>query len=490
MPAQAVVENSLLTTRRGRLVLALACGAWFLDVVDMNITNIAMPSIRHELHFSVQNLQWLRSAYALTYGGFLLLGGRGADLIGRRSMFVAGTAGFGLSSLIGGAAGSQTMLVAARLAQGAGAAMMTPAALSILMTTFRDGGDRTKAIGAWSVTAPIAASLGVVLGGVLSQGPGWRWVFFVNLPVCLVLLVGVFGTLGREPRRARFRDIDCLGAVLVTGAMLVLIFALVRAPVGGWGSTSTILGLAGALALFVAFIANERHHPTPLFPVSILRIPGIAAADAVEVLAMAGSLGFVFFLTLYMQNVLDWSPIETGLAFLPSPACVVVTSGISTQLLPRLGARPLIVIGTALGAIGVFWLAQAPVRGSYASDVLPGLAVMSCGLGPIFVGIQAAANAGVPEHQAGLAAALVTSSFQLGGAIGLAIFSAIATSRTHHLLTEQAPLSQALTSGFHRAFIACCGFLVLGSIVATHTANTRGEPARTPEPARATESAG
>jgi MFS family permease len=201
-------------------------------------------------------------------------------------------------------------------------------------------------------------------------------------------------------------------------------------------------------------------------------------------------LGVVFFLTLYMQNVLGLSPIESGFAFLPSPACVVITSGLSTQLLPRVGARPLIATGTGLGAAGVFWLAQVPVHGSYAGDVLPGLAVMSCGLGPIFVGIQAAANAGVPEHQAGLAAALVTASLQLGGAIGLAIFSAIASSRTHHLLTDHAPLSQALTSGFHRAFIACCGFLVLATIVATRTSNTRGEPAQTSEPVVLTESAG
>jgi EmrB/QacA subfamily drug resistance transporter len=461
----------------------LVCLAAFLDVVDITIVNVALPSIRDELGFSVQNLQWVASGYLLTYGGLLLLGGRAADLLGRRWLLVAGTSLFGLSSLACAVAGSEGVLVGARLAQGMGAAMMTPAALSILTTSFPDGPDRHKAIGAWSATIPLASVLGVILGGVLSEGPGWRWVFLVNVPVCAIVIVGAFRLLDGDRRRAALRNFDAIGAVLVTAGMLLLVYALVEAPDVGWGDAQTIAELAGALALLTAFAVNERRHRNPLFPFSILRVEGLAAADATQVIANAGFFAMFFFLTLYMQTVLGYSPIEAGLAFIPVTLGVGLASGVATQLLSRTGTRPLIAAGTLLGAVGIFWLSQIPVDGSYLADILPGLAVMAVGLGAVFVGVTNGANAGVPPQQAGLVAALLNTAQQLGGALGIAIFSAIATSRTQDLLATGSPQPEALTEGLQSALAACSVFLLAAAAIAARATNTRGEPAPGPDTA-------
>jgi EmrB/QacA subfamily drug resistance transporter len=478
-------HQSFLATRRGRLTLALVCLAGFLDFIDTTIVNVALPSIREQLGFSVQNLQWTVSGYLLTYGGFLLLGGRAADLAGRRRMLIAGTSVFGLSSLAGGLAASEGMLIAARLFQGFGAAMMTPAALSILTISFAEGGDRVKAIGAWSATIPLASAIGVLAGGLLSQGPGWRWVFFVNLPACAVVLAGASRLLPTEQPRASRKDVEIIGAILPTVAALTLVYALVNAPDAGWGSARTIVELAGAVILVAAFVVWELQQRNPLFPISIFRIKGLAAADATQVIAQAGFYSMFFFLTLYMQTVLGLPPIVAGAAYIPVTIGVGIASGVSTQLLPRTGSRPLIVTGTFIGAVGVFWLSRIPAHGSYVANVLPGMVVMAFGLGAVFVGVQTAANAGVPEDKAGLAAALVTASSTLGGALGLAIFSAIATSRTSHLLAVHASQPEALTSGFRWALTACSLFLLAATVIALRTASTRGEevPALKPAPA-------
>ena len=468
-------SNPFLSTSRGKLTLALLCLAGFLDFVDTTIVNVALPSIKGPLHFSVQNLQWTVSGYLLTYGGFLLLGGRAADLLGRRRLLVTGTSLFGLSSLMAGLAGSSGMLVAARLTQGLGAAMMTPAALSTLTTSFSSGGDRVKALGAWSGTIPLASALGVLLGGLLAEGPGWRWVFFVNVPVSMVVIAGAFRLLdGTRPAIVR-TDFDALGAALSSGAALALVYGLVRAPAVGWASVQTIGLLVGAVVMVGAFVVHEMLDPNPLFPLSILQIKGVAAADVAQIIAQAGFLSMFFFVTLYMQTVLDLSPIQAGAAYIPVTLCVGLASGVSTKLLPRIGTRPLIVAGAMLGAIGVFWLSRISVHGSYVADVLPGLAVMALGLGAVFVGVQTAANAGVPPEQAGLAAALVTAGATLGGALGLAIFSAVATSQTHDLMALHVSQPEALTSGFRHALFACSVFLVAAAAIATRVTNTRGE---------------
>jgi EmrB/QacA subfamily drug resistance transporter len=459
--------TSLLSTRRGRLILLLLCAAGFLDFVDTTVVNVALPSIRHHLQFSVQSLQWIVSGYLLTYGGLLLLGGRAADLIGRRRLLVAGTTLFGMSSLAGGLAASAGMLVGSRFVQGIGAAMMTPAALSILTTTFSEPRDRVKAIGVWSGTIPLASAVGVLLGGLLSQGPGWRWVFFVNVPVTAIVIGSAFRLLERDDKKVALANFDAVGAVLSTAGMLLLVYALVNAPEVGWGSVRTIAELAGAALLLTSFVANEQRSHNPLVPLSIFRIPGIAAADATQVIAQAGFYSLFFFVTLYLQNVLRLTPIEAGAAYLPVTAAVGMSSGLATKLVARIGARPIIMAGTLLGAGGVYWLAHIPVHGSYIANVLPGLVVMALGLGGVFVGVQTAANAGVPAQQAGLAAALITASSTIGGALGLAIFSALATSRTTHQLAAHAPPAAALTSGFHVALTACGVFLVAATIIAS-----------------------
>jgi len=476
------VDNSLLSTRQGKLILALVCLAAFLDVIDTTIVNIALPSIREDIHFSVQNLQWIASGYLLTYGGFLLLGGRAADLLGRRRLFVAGTALFGASSLACGLAGSEGVLIGARLAQGLGAAMMTPAAVSILTTTFTQGKERTKAIGFWSATIPLGAVIGVLAGGGLTQSIGWRWVFFVNLPVCALVLTGAFRLLANDGKQAPTNDFDAVGAVLSTVGMLGVVYALVNAPTIGWGTTRTIGVLAGSLAVLGLFVVTELRHRNPLFPLSIFRIRGIAAADATQVIAQAGFYSMFFFVTLYMQSVLGFSPIEAGAAYIPVTIGVGVATGVATKLLPRTGSRPIIMAGALIGAVGVFWLAQIPVQGSYIADVLPGLMVMALGLGAIFVGVQTAANAGVPADKAGLAAALGTASGQLGSALGLAIFTAIATSHTQHLLDKHVTPTVALTSGFHYALVACGIFLVAAAVIASRATNAKHQPAQSIEP--------
>jgi len=472
-----ISDNSFLSTRRGKLTLGLVCLAGFLDFVDTTIVNVALPSIRHGLGFSVANLQWVIGGYLLTYGGLLLLGGRAADLLGRRRLLIAGTSLFALSSLTAGLAGSDTVMIVARLAQGLGAAMMTPAALSILTTSFPDGPDRVKSLGIWSATVPLASALGVTLGGVLSQGPGWRAVFLVNVPIAILVVVGALRLLDDDRQRAVAREFDLPGAALGTGGLLLLVYALVNASHVGWGTSRTIAEVVLAGMLLAAFVASEQRHRTPLVPFSIFRIEGLAAADATQVIAQAGFISMFFFITLYMQNVLGFSPIAAGTAYLPVTVGVGIAAGISTGLVARIGTRPIIVAGAVIGAGGVYWLSRIPVHGSYLTDLLPGLVVMALGLGAVMVGVQNAANAGVPADKAGLAAALITMSSTVGAALGLAILTAVATSRTSHLIAAHAGTANALTGGFHAALVACSVCLLGAAVIAARATNTRGQQA-------------
>src|SRR5919204_128201 len=319
------------------------------------------------------------------------------------------------------------------------------------------------------------------LGGLLSEGPGWRWVLFVNLPVVALSLVATFRLLPGERRRAPGREFDLQGALLATGGMLLLVFGLIRAPVVGWGSTETILELAGAAALLAAFAINELRHRNPLFPFSIFRVKGLVAADVTQLVAFAGFLTMFFFVTLYMQEVLQFSPIQAGMAYLPVTAAFAISAGISTQLIGRIGTRPVIVAGALIAAAGIYWLSRVPVHGSYAANVLPGLLTMPLGAGAVFVGATIAANAGVPAHQAGLAAALLNAARQVGSALGLAIFSAIATSRTHHLLASHTPRATALDAGYQRALFVSSIFVLAAAFIALRSSDTR-ETATTPIP--------
>jgi len=467
--------ESFLATRLGVLTLVLLCAVQFLDIVDGSIVNVALPSIQRSLHFSQQNLQWVASGYVLTYGGFLLLGGRAADLLGRRRVLVVGVLVFAFCSLAGGLAQNETTLIAARLLQGIGAALMAPAALSLVTTSFKEGVDRHKALGIWGGISGLGAAAGVFFGGVLSAGPGWRWVLFVNLPVCAVILFGAFRLLGSERPAGPRRSFDAPGAVMVTAGMLLLVYALIEAPQHGWGTSRTIGELATAGVILVAFLLNEGRSRDPLVPLSIFKVKGLAAADATQLIAFAGFYSMFFFLTLYMQNVLHWSPIRAGAAYLPVTAFLGVAATISPKLFARVGTRPVIVAGALLSTGGIYYLSRIPTQGNYLTDLLPGLAVMALGLGAIFVAATAAANAGVPANQAGLAAGLLNTSLQLGIALGLAVFSALATARTQHALSAHAAAPDALTSGYARALLASSVFLAAAALIGLRTTNSRGE---------------
>jgi predicted MFS family arabinose efflux permease len=397
-------------------------------------------------------------------------------------MLVTGTALFGLASLTGGLAQNSGMLVGARLAQGLGAALMAPAALSLLTTTFSYGTDRVKALGAWGAMAGISSIAGVALGGVITASLNWRWVLFVNLPVCAAVIAGASRLVVESKpqsfggKRFDLSHFDLPGAFLGTGGMLLLIFGLVRAPVDGWGASRTIGVLAGAAALLALFAFNEARSKNPLVPMAIFRIRGLPAADATQVIAMAGFYSMFYFLTLYMQNVLHFSPTRAGLAYVPVATMVAIAAGVGTVLITRTGTRPLIVGGAAIAAGGMFWLSRIPADGHYWTDLFPGLVIMALGLGGVFVGVQTASQAGVPPRLAGLASALINASFQVGAALGLAIFTAVATSWTNTLEAAHVARAAALTDGFHRALLLSSIFVLAAALIALRTANTRGEP--------------
>jgi EmrB/QacA subfamily drug resistance transporter len=488
-PAAGAVDQapatSSLSSRRGVAILALLSLVQFMDILDASILNIALPSIKNDLGFTQQGLQWVVNAYILAYGGFLLLGGRMADLLGRRLVLVTGLVVFASASLTGGLAHSSSLLVGARFVQGLGAAMLSPAALSSLTSTFRTTRDRNTALGVWAAVSGIGGAVGVLFGGLLTEGPGWRWVFFVNVPFSAVALVGAFALLREERMRARLASFDALGAVLVTGGMLLLVHGLVKAPDVGWGSARTIAELATAGLILAAFVVNELRVREPLVPLSILRLNGVGVADATQLLAVAGFLPMFFFLTLYMQTVLDYSPIQAGAAYLPLTGGFIVAAAVSSQLFARIGTKPVIVVGAVVASGGLYWLSRIPVDGSYVSDILPGLLVASIGLGGLFTGVTTAANAGVGEERAGLAAGLLNTAQQLGAALGLAILSALATAHTRSLLDAgHVGFAQAVTHGYQRALAVGAVFVLAAAGVALLTRNTRATtPAVAEEPA-------
>jgi EmrB/QacA subfamily drug resistance transporter len=446
----------------------------FLDIADSAIVNVALPSIQHSLGFSQQNLQWVASGYILTYGGFLLLGGRLGDLLGRRRMLLTGLAVFAAASLTAGLANSAGLLVAARLVQGIGAALMAPAALSELTTTFREGKDRNTALGAWGAISGMAAAAGVFLGGVLSQGPGWRWIFFVNPPICVMVAAGALALLAKD-RGARTRGaaFDSQGAALVTGGMLLLVYGLVRAPVAGWGSLQTVLTLIGSAGLLTAFARNELRSRDPLLPFAILRVKGLVAADLTQLIAFAGFFSMFFYATLYMQEVLHYSPLKAGAAYLPITAGFAVAGGVASQLVTRIGTRPVVVAGCLIAAAGIYFVSKVPLQGSYVTDLLPGFLVMSLGAGSVFVSVTAAANAGVPSDKAGLAAGLLNSSQQIGSALGLAILSAVAITRTDDLIAAHVSHVVAADAGYHRALLVGGILMAAAAVLALRIGNTR-----------------
>jgi EmrB/QacA subfamily drug resistance transporter len=471
----AVTDTRLvLRSRLGAITLVLLCGVQFLDIVDSAIVNVALPSIQHSLRFSQQNLQWVASGYILTYGGFLLLGGRLADLLGRRRILLTGLTVFAVSSLTAGLANDAGLLVTARLGQGIGAALMAPAALSELTASFRGGKDRNTALGVWGAVSGMAAAAGVFLGGVISQGPGWRWIFFVNPPVCAAVAAGALVLLANDRGgRGGATAFDSQGAALVTGGMLLLVYGLVRAPVAGWGSAQTIGVLAGSAILMIAFAFNELRSRNPLVPFAVLRVKGLVAADLTQLIAFTGFFSMFFYATLYMQEVLHYSPLTAGAAYLPITAGFAVAGGLASQLVTRIGTRPVVVAGCLIAGAGIYLVSRVPLHGSYVSDLLPGFVVMALGAGSVFVSVTAAANAGVPPDKAGLAAGLLNSSQQVGSALGLAVMSAVAITRTNNLIAAHASHLVASDAGYHQALLVGSILMAGAAVLALRIGNTR-----------------
>ncbi len=460
-PAEAV-DN------RRWFVLILVCIAQFMVVLDATITNVALPSIQTGLDFSPTSLQWVVNAYTLAFGGFLLLGGRAADFVGRRRLFVIGIVVFTVASLICGLAESSSVLIAARALQGLGAAMVSPAALSIVTTTFREGPERTKALSVWAAIAVGGAAIGLLLGGVLTEYLSWEWVFFVNVPVGIVAILLSLRFIP-ESRQADTNGIDVLGAISVTAGLTLLVYAIVKTQDYGWLSAETIGMAIASAALLTAFVFIELRSKAPLVRLSIFRQRALTGANLAMLAVTGGMFAVFYFASLYVQQTLGFTPVQAGLAFIPLTAGIILFSGLAQQLIGRIGVKPVALTGMFVAAIGLLLLARIPVDGSYSGDVLPGILVMSAGLGLTFVPMTLIATTGVSDADAGLASGLFNSSQQIGGALGLAILSTVAASTTSDALpsgvVSPAEQSSALVDGFQAAFAVGSGLMLVGVLI-------------------------
>jgi EmrB/QacA subfamily drug resistance transporter len=467
--------------RRKWLALALLSVVQFMVVLDIAIVNVALPSIQVDLGFSQENLQWVISAYALVFGGFLLLGGRAADLLGRRRVFLAGVVVFTLASLFAGLAWSETSLIGARALQGLGASIITPAALSILSTTFVEGRERNIALGVWGAVGGFGAAAGVLLGGILTDALSWEWIFFVNVPVGVAAFALAPFRL-KESRDARVKTFDVPGAVLVTAGLSLLVYAITEAGRAGWLAGATIALFAGALVLLVGFVAWERRHPEPLMRFGIFRTRTVAGANVAGLIMGTAMFSMFLMLTLYMQQVLGYSAMKTGVAYLAVAGTAILWSTVAAQLVTRVGVKPVLTVGMLFLTGGLVYFTQVSLGGSYLTDLLPGFLLIGVGIGFSFVPISIAALAGVQPAEAGLASGLINTSQQIGGALGIAALSTIATTRTDDALATGSALPVALVDGFTAAFLA--GAIIAGlGIVAALTLIRRDELEQVPEEA-------
>ena len=488
--------STVYTPRAKNVALLLLAMTQFVIVIDASIVNVALPSIGSALHFSRTDLSWVVNAYTLTFGGFLLLGGRLADVLGRRRMFMLGLALFSLASFAGGVAQSEGWLIAARGIQGLGAAIVSPAALSIITTTFAEGAERNRALGIWGAVAGAGGAAGVLLGGILTSGLSWRWVLFVNVPIGIAAAALAPRTLVESRAENGMRAFDIPGAVTVTAGLTLLVYAIVDAVNAGWGSSTTLLRLAGAAVLLIAFVIIESRQRHPLMPFSIFRLRTLRGADIVGLLIGMSLFSMFFFISLYLQDVLHYSPIKTGISYLPLAVGIILSAGAASQLVTRIGFKPVLIAGLLLITGGLVWFSQVPAPGgSYATHVLGPSLLAAVGLGFAFVSVTIAAVTGTEPHEAGLASGLINTAQQVGGALGLAILATIANSRTQHLFhTGVHDSAVALTKGFDRAFLVGAGFAIVGAILAAvlissrdsrehSTAARSGEPVPVPVPA-------
>jgi EmrB/QacA subfamily drug resistance transporter len=453
------------------LVLVLVCMAQFMVILDATIVNVALPSIQKDLNMSEANLQWIVNAYALTFGGFLLLGGRAGDLMGRKRIFLVGVVLFTVASFLNGISPSSELLIVFRGLQGLGAAMIAPAALSIITTTFEEGPERTKAMGVWAAIAVGGGAVGLVLGGMLVEWLSWPWIFFVNIPVGIAVFVASMRIVPESKDEHAHKSFDAAGAITVTAGLVALVYGIVKAQEKGWTSVHTIgFGLLSA-ALLTAFVLIERRSVEPLVRLSIFRVRTIRAGNLTMLLVASGLFSMFFFNTLYVQKVLGFSPIQAGLAFLPFTAGIIIGAGLAQRLVPALGAREVPIIGIVLAVAGLLLFLRLQPDGRYAVDLLPAMLLVSIGMGLTFVPITLIATSGIPHDDAGLASGLFNTSQQIGGALGLAIlstFAATATTNTLDALGHRpttADQAQALVDGFHVAYVGSAAFVGAGAVI-------------------------
>jgi EmrB/QacA subfamily drug resistance transporter len=445
--------------------LTIVCAAFFMTVLDVSIVNVALPSIGRSLHFTQTNLQWVITAYAITFGGFLLLGGRSADLLGRRRMFYVGVTVFTIASFLCGLAWSEGVLIAARAVQGLGAAIISPAALSIIMTSFEEGAERNKALGIWGAIGGSGAAVGVLAGGVLTKYFGWEWIFFVNVPVGVTALV-LAPRFVRESRVERPSRPDIAGAVTITAGLALLVYAVSQAPTHGWGSGWTILRLVVAGALLLAFVVIESRAQDPLVPFGIFKVRTVAGANVAGLLLGAVVFSNFFILTLFVQQVLHWSALKAGVTFIATAGTAILWAGVAQALVTRISARAVMATGFVAMIIGLAWYTQIPVDASYWPDLLPGYLLVGFALPFTFIPVSIAALAGVEQREAGLASGLINTSQQVGGAIGVAVTSSVLFTHTDTLVKSGTPFPAAFTSGASWAFWVTVGVAVAG-LVAT-----------------------
>ena len=444
-------------------VLGLVCVVQFMVILDATIVNVALPTIEKGLHFSPTGLQWIVNAYTLVFGGFLLLGGRAADLFGTQRLFIAGLVLFTGASLVNGVATSSGMLVGGRAVQGLGAALVSPAALAIVTRTFRDGAERTKALGVWSAIAAGGGAAGLLLGGVLTETLSWRWVFFINLPIGIAAALLALRMISNEVGEDKPETSDVAGAVTVTGGLLVLVYAIVKAESYGWGSAKTLGLFAVAVGLLAAFVAIELRSRAPLIRLDIFRTRSLSTANGAMLLVASGLFAMFFFASLYTQQLRGYSPIQAGLAFLPFTAGIVIGAGLAQQLITHIGVRTVTLTGLSIATVGMLLFTQLSLTGSYLGELFPAVIVTSIGMGLTFVPVTLLATTNVPGEDAGLASGLFNTSQQIGGALGLAILSTFAATRTsnHQSLGHDA----ALLSGYHLAFLIGAGLMGLAIVL-------------------------
>jgi EmrB/QacA subfamily drug resistance transporter len=471
--------------------LALVCVAQFMVVLDASIVNVALPTIGDALDFSQENLSWVVNAYILTFGGFLLLGGRLADLLGRRRMFITGLILFAVASLAGGLAQSDVQLVIARAVQGLGAAIVSPAALSIITTTFREGTERNKALGAWGAVAGSGGAAGVLLGGILTDGLGWEWVLWVNVPIGLIAAYFAPRVIAESRVDTDRRVFDVPGAVSITAGLSLLVYAIVDAEQSGWGSTKTISLLIASAVLIAAFIGIESRAKAPLVPFRIFRSRTLTGSNIVGLLLGASLFSMFFFATLYMQQVLGYSAIKTGFSYVPLAFGIMGSAAFGSQLASRIGFKPVLIGGMALTTVALLWWSRISPDGSYLSDVLGPSVIAALGLGFSFVPVTIGAVAGVAERESGLASGLINTCQQIGGALGLAILATIANSVSDEGVAaaqasgDQAAAAQALTDGFQNAFLVGAAFGLVGLLLSMLLIRSADSRAMVEDPAAA-----